>query len=103
MKKAAKSQSIESFLEKNTGWQRTKGHKAIHKSFMFADFNAAFGFMTRCALQAEQMNHHPEWFNVYSRVDVTLTTHDAGGVTDKDITLAAFMDKAAKNAGLKKS
>lgn len=103
MKKAAKSQSIESFLEKNTGWQRAKGRKAIHKSFVFADFNAAFGFMTRAALKAEQMNHHPEWFNVYNRVDVTLTTHDAGGVTDKDITLATFMDKAAKSAGLKKA
>lgn len=59
--------------------------------------------MSRAALVAEKLNHHPEWFNVYHRVEVTLTTHDAGGVTDKDIKLAAFMDKAARSAGLKKS
>lgn len=96
MGKATQSQEIESFLQKYPSWQWTKGKKAIHKSFSFSDFNAAFGFMSRAALKAEQMNHHPEWFNVYGRVDVTLTTHDAGGVSAKDIELALFMDKAAR-------
>ena len=77
------------------GWQEVDGRDAISKEFRFADFNAAFGFMTRAALVAEKMDHHPEWFNVYNRVDVTLTTHDAGGVTEKDTTLAAFMDSIA--------
>lgn len=93
MKKTTQSQDIESFLKKNRTWKKTKGKKAIHKSFAFRDFNQAFSFMTRVALKAEQMNHHPEWFNVYNRIDVTLTTHDAGGVTAKDIALATFMDK----------
>ena len=95
MKKAPQSQEIESFLQKKNGWQHMRGRKAIHKTYIFADFSAAFAFMTRVAIKAEQMNHHPEWFNVYSRIDVTLTTHDAGGVTEKDITLARFMDKIA--------
>jgi 4a-hydroxytetrahydrobiopterin dehydratase len=69
-----------------------EGRSALQKSFKFSDFNAAFGFMARVALAAEQMNHHPEWFNVYNRVDVTLSTHDAGGVTEKDFKLAEIMD-----------
>ena len=77
------------------GWQEVDGRDAISKEFRFADFNAAFGFMSRAALVAEKMDHHPEWFNVYNRVDVTLATHDAGGVTEKDTTLAAFMDSIA--------
>ena len=77
------------------GWQEVEGHDAIFKTFQFKDFNAAFGFMARAALMAEKMDHHPEWFNVYNRVEVTLTTHDAGGVSQKDIDLAAFMDGAA--------
>jgi 4a-hydroxytetrahydrobiopterin dehydratase len=77
------------------GWSEVKDRDAISKKFVFADFNAAFGFMTRAALIAEQMDHHPEWFNVYKTVEVTLSTHDAGGVTDKDIALAAAMDKLA--------
>lgn len=96
MKKAPQSQGIESFLEKNKTWVKVKGRKAIHKSYVFKDFNRAFAFMTRVALVAEQMNHHPEWYNVYNRVDVTLTTHDAGGVTEKDIALAKRMDGFAK-------
>ena len=77
------------------GWQDVGDRDAISKSFAFKDFNAAFGFMTRVALKAEQMNHHPEWCNVYNRVDVTLATHDAGGVTQFDIDLAGFMNRLA--------
>ena len=77
------------------GWAEVPGRDAIVKTFTFKDFNAAFGFMSRAALKAEKMDHHPEWFNVYNRVEVTLATHDAGGLTQKDIALAAFMDKAA--------
>ena len=77
------------------GWSAVQGRDAISKSYKFADFNAAFGFMTRVALKADQMDHHPEWFNVYNRVDVTLSTHDAGGVTDRDVALAQFIDAAA--------
>ncbi|MBL8833629.1 MAG: 4a-hydroxytetrahydrobiopterin dehydratase, partial [Rhodospirillales bacterium] len=65
------------------------------KSYKFADFNAAFAFMTRVALKAEKMDHHPEWFNVYNKVDVVLSTHDAGGLTERDIKLAKFMDAVA--------
>lgn len=84
-----------SALQQLEGWSETPGRDAIAKTFRFADFNAAFGFMTRVALKADQMDHHPEWSNVYSRVEVVLTTHDAGGVTDKDVTLAKFMDGLA--------
>jgi len=76
-------------------WQTVKGRDAIRRSFVFKDFNEAFGFMTRCALMADKLDHHPEWFNVYNRVEVTLATHDAGGVTDLDVQLAQFMDEAA--------
>lgn len=77
------------------GWTPVDGRDAIFRSYRFADFNAAFAFMTRVALQAEKADHHPEWFNVWNRVDVTLATHDANGVTEKDIELARFMDAAA--------
>jgi 4a-hydroxytetrahydrobiopterin dehydratase len=76
------------------GWTAVKDRDAIFKSYRFADFSAAFAFMTRVAMKAEQMDHHPEWFNVYNRVDVTLATHDANGVTGKDVALATFMDEA---------
>jgi 4a-hydroxytetrahydrobiopterin dehydratase len=78
-----------------TGWSVVNGREAIEKTFRFADFNAAFGWMCRVAMLAETRDHHPEWFNVYNRVDVVLTTHDAGGVTANDIALARFMDVAA--------
>lgn len=78
-----------------SGWVETAGRDAIAKSYRFADFNAAFGFMTRVALKADQMDHHPEWSNVYNKVEIILTTHDAGGVTDKDVALAKFMDEIA--------
>jgi 4a-hydroxytetrahydrobiopterin dehydratase len=77
------------------GWSEVTGRDAISKKFVFADFNQAFGFMTRAALMAEKLDHHPEWFNVYKTVDVTLSTHDAGGVTELDIKLAEAMDKFA--------
>lgn len=81
---------------KLTGWTKKSGERdAIEKTFKFSDFKTAFGFMSSCALKAEQMDHHPEWFNVYNRVEVTLTTHDADGVTELDVELASFMDELA--------
>ncbi|MEX2616348.1 MAG: 4a-hydroxytetrahydrobiopterin dehydratase [Alphaproteobacteria bacterium] len=78
-----------------TGWTVAAGRDAIEKSFRFPDFNAAWGFMTRVALQAEKLDHHPEWSNVYGSVDITLTTHECGGLSERDIQLAAFIDRAA--------
>jgi len=78
-----------------TGWSEVAGRDAITKSFRFADFNAAFAFMTRVALAAEKADHHPEWFNVYNRVDITLSTHDAGGLSERDVALARFIDSVA--------
>ncbi|MAP95304.1 MAG: 4a-hydroxytetrahydrobiopterin dehydratase [Ponticaulis sp.] len=77
-------------------WAVAENGKAITRSFKFDDFNEAFGFMTRVALMADKMDHHPEWFNVYNKVDVTLTTHDAGDVTEKDMEMASFMDEVAR-------
>jgi 4a-hydroxytetrahydrobiopterin dehydratase len=88
-------------LERLPGWRAAEGRDAIQRSFEFKDFNAAFGFMARAALTAEKLDHHPEWFNVYNRVEVTLATHDAEGVTELDVTLAAFMDEAARALGAK--
>ena len=76
-------------------WSLVEGRDAIQRTFAFKDFSAAFGFMARSALVAERMDHHPEWFNVYNRVEVTLSTHDAGGLTKRDIELAAAMDAIA--------
>lgn len=79
-----------------TGWKAAEGERdAIEKAYRFADFKTAFAFMSATALKAEQMDHHPEWFNVYNKVDVILTTHDADGVTQKDLELAGFMDQLA--------
>jgi 4a-hydroxytetrahydrobiopterin dehydratase len=79
-----------------SGWSKTEGRDAISRTYRFKDFSEAFGFMARVALKAEAMDHHPEWTNVYDRVSVTLTTHDANGVTQKDVDLAAFMDALLK-------
>jgi 4a-hydroxytetrahydrobiopterin dehydratase len=79
-------------VERLAGWSVVNDRDAIRKVFEFADFNEAWGFMCRVALKADAMDHHPEWFNVYNKVDVTLATHDAGGVTERDVTLAQFMD-----------
>ena len=83
-------------LPQLAGWQAVSGRDAIHRQLKFADFNEAFGFMTRVAIKAQEMNHHPEWSNVYRTVDITLTTHEASGVTERDIALARFIDAAAK-------
>lgn len=81
----------------SSGWvMDASGRDAIQKKFSFKDFNEAFGFMTRVALKADKMDHHPEWFNVYNRVEVTLSTHDCTGLSQNDIKLAQFMDEAAK-------
>lgn len=82
-------------LAKLTGWAEVSGRDAIAKKFVFKDFNEAFGFMSRVALVAEKMDHHPEWSNVYKTVEVTLSTHDAGGLTELDVTLAEAMDRIA--------
>jgi 4a-hydroxytetrahydrobiopterin dehydratase len=82
-------------LGKLKGWSDVNGRDAIAKKFEFKDFNQAFGFMARAALVAEKMDHHPEWFNVYNKIEVTLSTHDAGGVTELDVKLAEAMDKIA--------
>jgi len=87
-----------SALDALQGWSEVEGRDAIQKSFLFADFNRAFAFMTRVALKAETMNHHPEWFNVYRRVDIVLSTHDAGGLSARDVELARFIDEAAAKA-----
>jgi len=90
----------EAALARLTGWAKADGARdAIAKSFKFEDFNAAFGFMTRVALWADKADHHPEWFNVYNRVEVTLTTHDADGVSEKDVALAKFMADIAGKGG----
>lgn len=77
------------------GWREVEGRDAIERSFTFKSFNEAFGFMARVALYAEKMDHHPEWFNVYNRVDVTLSTHDCGGLSQRDLDLAGKIDRAA--------
>ena len=86
-------------LESLPGWSAADGRDAIKKTFQFDDFSAAFGWMSRVALAAEKLDHHPEWFNVYSKVEVLLATHDAGGVTELDVTLAKIMDAAAGRTG----
>ncbi|KAK3908129.1 putative pterin-4-alpha-carbinolamine dehydratase [Frankliniella fusca] len=79
-----------------SGWSMVENRDAIYKEFLFKDFNEAFGFMSRTALLAEKMDHHPEWFNVYNKVQVTLSSHDVNGLSQRDIKLASFMDKAAQ-------
>ncbi|KAM4547475.1 pterin-4-alpha-carbinolamine dehydratase 2 [Fundulus diaphanus] len=78
-----------------TGWMEVEDRDAIFKELHFKTFNQAFGFMSRVALQAEKMNHHPEWFNVYNKVQITLSTHDCGGLSKRDIKMAKFIDKIA--------
>ena len=83
---------LKAALKRLPDWRLAEGREAITRKFQFVDFDAAFSFMSRVALKAAKMDHHPEWFNVYNKVDVTLATHDAGGVTQKDVELATAMD-----------
>ena len=94
------AEARQSALKALSGWTEVKGREAIGKTFVFKDFNEAFGFMARAALVAEQRDHHPEWRNVYKTVEVVLSTHDAGGVTDKDIELAKAMNAIAGALGV---
>ncbi len=82
-------------LAELSGWSTSREGKAIERTFTFADFNEAFGFMTRVALLADKQDHHPEWFNVYNRVEITLTTHDAGGLSARDVKLAKAIEALA--------
>mmetsp|Transcript_124377 Transcript_124377/g.243906 ORF Transcript_124377/g.243906 Transcript_124377/m.243906 type:complete len:129 (-) Transcript_124377:70-456(-) len=82
---------------RSNGWKTVDGRDAIQKVYQFENFVEAFGFMTKCAIQAEKANHHPEWFNVYNKVDVTLSTHDCGGLSQLDIDMAKTMDGLAGN------
>ena len=93
MPKKLDESEVSARLGEIPGWQFHDGK--LRREFRFRDFSEAFAFMTRVALLAEKADHHPEWFNVYNRVDVRLTTHDAGGVTAKDVELATFIDEAA--------
>ena len=93
---------VEQVLKALPEWRAHPGDRpAIARKLVFADFNAAFGFMTRVALKADKVDHHPEWFNVYNRVEVVLTTHDAGGVTERDLDMARFIDETAAAMGVK--
>lgn len=78
-----------------TGWIVQSDRDAIYKEFIFKDFNEAFGFMTKVALKAEKMDHHPEWFNVYNKVNITLSSHDVNGLSKRDVTLAKFINQTA--------
>ena len=101
---AAKRQKLDE-EERNTalsslhkaGWTEVEGRDAIYKEFLFKDFNQAFGFMTRVALKAEKMDHHPEWFNLYNKVKITLSTHDCSGLSENDVQLANFIETAANS------
>ncbi|KAL5285125.1 PCBD2 family protein [Megaselia abdita] len=81
----------------SSGWSMVNGRDAIYKEYLFKNFNQAFAFMTSVALVAEKMDHHPEWFNVYNKVQVTMSTHDVGGLSGKDVKLATFMENQAKH------
>ncbi len=85
-------QALAQLAEQLPGWTLKATPDAIHKSFKFKDFNAAFGFMSRVALLAEKLDHHPEWSNVWNKVEITLTSHDAGGLTARDVAMAGAID-----------
>ena len=95
MAKQLSPHEIREKLSELEGWELANDDKAIRRQFRFKDFSEAFGFMSRAALAAEKLDHHPDWSNVYNRVEVVLTTHDTGGLTELDFKLAAAMDKLA--------
>lgn len=90
-----RSQKLQLLLSSNGGWAMVEGRDAIKRTFSFADFNQAFAFMTSVALKADKMDHHPEWFNVYNRVEITLSTHDCQGLSSRDIALAEHIDQVS--------
>src|ERR1700712_1440953 len=94
------AEARKSALKGLSGWSEVTGREAIQRTFSFKDFNEAFGFMARAALVAEKNDHHPEWRNVYKTVEVVLSTHDAGGVTERDIALATAMKRIAQQLGV---
>lgn len=91
--------SVEETLHRTPEWEAVDGRDAIFRAFRFADFKAAWAFMGLVAEKAEAMDHHPEWFNVYDRVEITLSTHDADGLTEKDVELACYANRAATELG----
>ncbi len=96
MPKKLEGSARSSALSELSNWKAVEGRDAITRKFEFKNFNEAFAFMTRSALLAEKMDHHPEWFNVYNKLEVTLSTHDAGGITENDVKMARAMDSYAK-------
>lgn len=94
LKSTARENALQTLAD--AGWSHDKSRDAIYKTFRFKSFNQAFGFMTRTAMAAEKMNHHPEWSNVYNKVEVTLITHSVDGLSNLDVALAAKMDRFAK-------
>ena len=92
-------EELKAALKRLPDWELARDREAIVRKFQFVDFDAAFAFMTRCALMAAKMDHHPEWSNVYRRVNVRLSTHSARGVTDLDVQLARYMDEIATGLG----
>ncbi|MGA7073769.1 4a-hydroxytetrahydrobiopterin dehydratase [Bradyrhizobium sp.] len=94
------AEARKSALKGLPGWKEVEGREAIERTFVFKNFNEAFGFMSRAALAAEKSDHHPEWRNVYKTVEVILATHDAGGVTVRDIELAKAMSAIAAQLGV---
>ena len=93
MRQKLTGQARSDALKTLKGWSEVPGRDAIARKFVFKDFNEAFGFMSRAALIAEKMDHHPEWFNVYNRVEITLTTHDCSGLSQRDVDLAGLADR----------
>nr|WP_272213999.1 4a-hydroxytetrahydrobiopterin dehydratase [Marinicella sp. W31]MDC2879935.1 4a-hydroxytetrahydrobiopterin dehydratase [Marinicella sp. W31] len=95
-----KPEALAAIMQSHQNWSVSKDGNAITRNFRFADFREAFAFMSECALAAERLDHHPEWLNVYNRVGVSLTTHSSGGISARDIEMAAIMDRAAGRFGI---